>query len=269
MTIGEALRKERENLHYTQTQMIENTSISLSHYSKIENDTQDIKAKDLFQLLTARKIDINEFSKEVMDNMEKSLENLSDELIKAFYRRDIKLAEQIKMSIDKFSNADELQIRSELVVAVLTNTINYTKKKLSNRLTRYFQKNNNWLTDADMLRIVGNSTRIIDFNLLAVLMDKLLEKYKKIETFPLDTQKRIGNIFINYLHVLYDYGAVRTAQKYVIFLEHLPEIPELVFCKLIGYYYDALFSGDDKRLKEISSVLKILTPKILSGLPKK
>ena len=143
MTIGEALRKERENLHYTQTQMIENISISLSHYSKIENDTQDIKAKDLFQLLTARKIDINEFSKEVMDNMEKSLENLSDELIKAFYRRDIKLAEQIKMSIDKFSNADELQIRSELVVAVLTNTINYTKKKLSNRLTRYFQKNNN------------------------------------------------------------------------------------------------------------------------------
>ena len=57
--ITDALRKERENLDLTQKEMVEGTSISVSHYSKIENDIQDIKAKDLFELLDARKIDVS------------------------------------------------------------------------------------------------------------------------------------------------------------------------------------------------------------------
>ena len=47
--------------------MVEGTSISVSHYSKIENDIQDIKAKDLFELLDARKIDVNNFRKKIID----------------------------------------------------------------------------------------------------------------------------------------------------------------------------------------------------------
>ena len=68
-----------------------------------------------------------------------------------------------------------------------------------------------------MLRIIGNSTRVIDFNFLATLMNKLLVKYQKIDQYPLDAQKRIGNIFVNYLHVLYDYRAKRMARKYIKF----------------------------------------------------
>lgn len=244
MTIGDALRKERENLDLTQKEMVEGTSISVSHYSKIENDIQDIKAKDLFELLDARKIDVNNFRKKIIDKKRNSLNELADQLTKAFYKPDIKLAKAVKEQLADFSDAEELQIRAELVVAVLTNNLKETKQELSAKLINYFERD-------------------------ATLMNKLLVKYQKIDQYPLDTQKRIGNIFVNYLHVLYDYRAKRMARKYINFLQNLPGIPELTLDKLMGDYYDAVFFKNEKELAQTLSVLKRVVPKIVSGLPEK
>lgn len=140
MTIVDALRKERENLDLTQKEMVEGTSISVSHYSKIENDIQDIKAKDLFELLDARKIDVNNFRKKIIDKKRNSLNELADQLTKAFYKPDIKLAKAVKEQLADFSDAEELQIRAELVVAVLTNNLKETKQELSAKLINYFER---------------------------------------------------------------------------------------------------------------------------------
>lgn len=269
MTIGEALRAERNNLHYKQKQMVANTSISVSHYSKIENGMQEIKAKDLFELLDARQIDIVNFKNKLTNVKKENITKLADQLTKAFYKPDIVLAKKVRNQIDMFSNEEELQIRAELVVAVLTNDLQKSKKKLSSKLVHYFESNQNWVSNQDMLRIIGNSTRVIDFNLLATLMDKLFIKYKNINQYPLDVQKRVSNIFINYLHVLYDYQAKIVAQKYIIFLKELPGIPELIFGKLIGNYYDAVFSEDKNEIKKVTSILNELIPKVLNGLPEK
>lgn len=249
--------------------MVEGTSISVSHYSKIENDIQDIKAKDLFELLDARKIDVNNFRKKIIDKKRNSLNELADQLTKAFYKPDIKLAKAVKEQLADFSDAEELQIRAELVVAVLTNNLKETKQELSAKLINYFERDATWMDDPDMLRIIGNSTRVIDFNFLATLMNKLLVKYQKIDQYPLDTQKRIGNIFVNYLHGLYDYRAKRMARKYINFLQNLPGIPELTLDKLMGDYYDAVFFKNEKELAQTLSVLKRVVPKIVSGLPEK
>lgn len=269
MTIGEALREEREQLKCTQKQMVEGTDISVSHYSKIENNLQDIKAKDLFSLLNARKIDVNSFKEKIINQKNEDLSQLADQLTKAFYKPDVELAKQVKEKIDNFSNAEELQIRAELVVAVLTHHLEKTRQELSSKLVDYFERDTTWMDDPDMLRIIGNSTRVIDFNLLATLMDKLLIKYDDIDKFSLDTQKRIGNIFINYLHVLYDYHAERMAQKYIKFLRGLPGILELILDKLMGDYYDAVFSKNKDELARVLRVLKRVVPKIVEGLPKK
>ncbi len=269
MTIGEALKEERVKvLHYTQRQMIKGTSISISHYSKIENNIQEIKAVDLFNLLNERNIDFVSFKKRLEDNSEKSnFASLADELTFAFYKPDLNKAKQVKKEIDKLNDAEELKIRAELVVAVLSNNLDNEKGKLSEHLVTYFSNNNQWTENADMLRIIGNSTRIIDFNTLNTLMDKIFNHYIDVDSFSLETQKRIGNIFANYLHVLYDYKASMMAKKYVSFLKNLPEIPELVLDKLMGYYYEATFNHDAKELNEILKELNRVVPKVVKCLP--
>ena len=85
-------------------------------------------------------------------------------------------------------------------------------------------------------------------------------KYQKIDQYPLDTQKRIGNIFVNYLHVLYDYRAKRMARKYINFLQNLPGIPELTLDKLMGDYYDAVFFKNEKELAQTFKRIKTSCP---------
>ena len=52
MTIGEALKRERESLGLTQEEMTKNI-IQKSHYSKIERNIEGISADSLFKILFA------------------------------------------------------------------------------------------------------------------------------------------------------------------------------------------------------------------------
>lgn len=56
MTIGEALKRERESLGLTQEEMTKNI-IQKSHYSKIERNIEGISADSLFKILFAHHIE--------------------------------------------------------------------------------------------------------------------------------------------------------------------------------------------------------------------
>ena len=267
MTIGEALKKSRESLHYTQKQMVEGTRLSDSYYSKIENGYQEIKAVDLFDLLNKRRIDINTFKAKVEKESNNDLEILSDELVKAFYKPDIKKLKQVKKEIDKYNDAEELQIRAEIAVAGLTNRINGVKAELNDRIIKYLLENRQWMYDTDMLRLIGNAIWIINIDSLNLIMTELLNEYRDIEKYPLDTQKRIGGIYINYLHVLYSYDKFNLAPKYISVLKKLPGVPELTLLKMLTLYYEAISEGNISRAKEIIKPLWAVVPKIIKYLP--
>lgn len=64
------------------------------------------------------------------------------------------MAKAVKEQLADFSDAEELQIRAELVVAVLTNNLKETKQELSAKLINYFERDATWMDDPDMLRII-------------------------------------------------------------------------------------------------------------------
>ena len=63
MKISEALRKERKSLGLTQGQMIKESKISVTHYSKMENGQNRIFIDDLILILQLRGISITQFFK--------------------------------------------------------------------------------------------------------------------------------------------------------------------------------------------------------------
>lgn len=267
MTIGEALKEIRMSLHYTQRQMVEGTNISVSHYSKIESGTQEIKAIDLFKLLDKRRIDISTFKLKINKSKQNDLDVLSDELSKAFYKPDIEKLKKIKAKIDTYNDAEELQIRAEIAVAGLTNQINGIREKLSNRIIKYLVANRQWTQDPNMLRLIGNSIWIINVDSLNLIMMELFYAYQNIENKSLETQKRIASIYVNYFHVLYKYHEYELADKYIKMLKKLPPVPELTLFKIMTLYYEALFNGDKRKAKEIIDPLRYVVPKIVKYLP--
>ncbi|WP_308557566.1 XRE family transcriptional regulator [uncultured Lactobacillus sp.] len=269
MTIGEALKEIRLNMHLTQGQMVEGTYISVSHYSKIESGNQEIKAIDLFRLLDQRRISITALKNKVDEDKNNKLDILSDELVKAFYKPDIEKLKEIKAEIDTYNDAEELQIRAEIAVAGLTNQINGIKTKLSSKIIKYLLENKQWTQDPDMLRMIGNSIWIINIDSLNLIMAELLHEYADIDKETLDVQKRIASIYINYLHVLYQNQEYKIADKYVKILKQLPPVPELTLFKMLTLYYEALFDKDEDKAKEIINPLKNIVPKIVKYLPVK
>ena len=59
-TIGSLLKAERLKLRLTQKQMAAGV-ISTSFYSKVENDINDINAKDLISILELNKVSVPKF----------------------------------------------------------------------------------------------------------------------------------------------------------------------------------------------------------------
>lgn len=269
MTIGEALKELRQSMHYTQAQMVEGTYLSVSHYSKIENGYQEIKAIDLFDLLDKRQIDVNRFKAKISGDRQDDMAILSDKLVKAFYKPDIEELKKIKNEIDKYHDAEELQIRAEIAVAGLTNQIDGVKAQLNERIMKFLLSDRHWSHDQKMLSLIGNSIWVININSLNLIMTKILNEYKDIKKYSLDVQKRIASIYINYLHVLFNYKKHDLAKKYINELLKLSSVPELTLFKMLTLYYQALFADDEVRAKEIISPLKCVVPKIIKYLPVK
>ena len=134
MNIGEALKQYRTSAGLTQKEFTQNI-LSPAHYSKIERNLHEISANDLLKLLSQNKIRYSDFFSSLdQNNVNDQDEKLSEQLLSAYYDRNLDKAKEIYTQINT-SNDDLLKLQAQLIL----NTLQSGRHK--------FPKNKDKITD--------------------------------------------------------------------------------------------------------------------------
>lgn len=260
--VGVELKRIRKSLGLTQAEMTLNGKIiSIGQYSKVENGIHEIGMDTLLKILTAHdEINVQTF----FINLEKNYtkvdneffpEILSEKLMLAFYKNDLLEAQKLKKQIDNLKENKELKLRAVITVAVLSGTILNLDEKTKEDLSKNMFINDNWTKEKDSLRLFSNSMIIIDRNILPTLMKSVLRTYSDEERLSVEVQERISSICINYLYVCFKKHILNNVEETIAFLKKLSESPSLMFNKILGYYFECLFNGNDSDASKIRDIL--------------
>ena len=154
MTIGEALKEERHKLGLTQKEMVKDL-LSISEYSKIENNIHNIDANTLFSLLELHNIEIKNFYKKIQSEYlisenKLNLEFITKELEKCFYKNDLSSVKKIKTMLTLEPNVPtELKLKSILILSVLK----HDQKAVNDKTKKQF-------LEEYLIKIFGQLTKI-------------------------------------------------------------------------------------------------------------
>lgn len=260
--VGAELKRIRKSLGLTQAEMTLNGKIiSIGQYSKVENGIHKIGVDTLLKILTAHdEINVQTFFINLEKNYTKvdnefSPEILSEKLMLAFYKNDLLEAQKLKKQIDNLKENKELKLRAVITVAVLSGTILNLDEKTKEDLSKNMFINDNWTKEKDSLRLFSNSMIIIDRNILPTLMKSVLRTYSDEERLSVEVQERISSICINYLYVCFKKHILNNVEETIAFLKKLSESPSLMFNKILGYYFECLFNGNDSDASKIRDIL--------------
>ncbi|WP_288557081.1 helix-turn-helix domain-containing protein [uncultured Lactobacillus sp.] len=260
--VGAELKRIRKSLGLTQAEMTLNGKIiSIGQYSKVENGIHEIGVDTLLKILTAHdEINVQTFFINLEKNYTKvdnefSPEILSEKLMLAFYKNDLLEAQKLKKQIDNLKENKELKLRAVITVAVLSGTILNLDEKTKEDLSKNMFINDNWTKEKDSLRLFSNSMIIIDRNILPTLMKSVLRTYSDEGRLSVEVQERISSICINYLYVCFKKHVLNNVEETIAFLKKLSESPSLMFNKILGYYFECLFNGNDSDASKIRDIL--------------
>lgn len=260
--VGAELKRIRKSLGLTQAEMTLNGKIiSIGQYSKVENGIHEIGVDTLLKILTAHdEINVQTFFINLEKNYTKvdnefSPEILSEKLMLAFYKNDLLEAQKLKKQIDNLKENKELKLRAVITVAVLSGTILNLDEKTKEDLSKNMFINDNWTKEKDSLRLFSNSMIIIDRNILPTLMKSVLRTYSDEKRLSVEVQERISSICINYLYVCFKKHILNNVEETIAFLKKLSESPSLMFNKILSYYFECLFNGNDSDASKIRDIL--------------
>ena len=257
MEIGTMLRNKRKMLGLTQDQFIHGI-ISKSFYSKVERGLNEISAKDLFAILEANNINLNDFINNA-GSTSKS-DRLKVEILVAFNNKNKHEVQELNKKI-QVSNCDQtIKLSSLLINAILNNQLDKISLNTRNEIKRKLFNVEKWWNNVYTLQLFCNSMLIFSFDDLTFYMQQLT-KQKNINSLSFDVQRLIGSICINYFHNCYKNHQTDCAKWGYQIIDSLAKLPDLAIYRIIKNYYQNFFTGNiidffkDYDLKEIYTVL--------------
>ena len=133
--IGRYLKIERKNRNLTQKEFLQGV-LSVSQYSRIESEEQDIKVSDFIRILLLNKINFTQFFNRYLDDSDMLDSNKSlEKIAQLFYNGDLSQINKMKSLVkdDKL-----LTLETKVIVAILEGNIKdldeNVKEEISNEL---------------------------------------------------------------------------------------------------------------------------------------
>ena len=245
MTIGQALRKIRQNLDLTQKEMAANI-VTRPFYAKVEAGKSRISADKLAAILFEHDVDITYFYqllRATYTSKQKKIESdLNNKMEQAFNVEKIDEIESCYQEILSQSHSKILKLRAMISVAYLKNKLNQIDPKIKKDLFIEFNEGQNWMTNPELLRLFIN---------------RLLNEMTSNKNISELEQERYLRVFENYLAVCYN----RKLSKKSLQLMHVPKIidyimeskPTIHFLlyKIAALYLKNLFLNNKEEAQKI------------------
>ena len=257
MTIGEALKKERERLNLSQKEMA-GEILSRSQYGKVEKNQHDISAQKLIELIDYHQIDIAKFMRKISDHdsNERNIISLFKKLREAFFENDLFTVRKLSSIIHKLPGAEELKVSADLVQATMENKISELGNDFRNKIQKYMFSDETWTNNTIALAVFGNSMMLFDKEYLDLYMSQLLRKYQNINCLQIIDQERICTICGNYLLNTYKNPNYKIFYETIKLVNSTSAHPALWEYKIINLYFKAYVEGNKEKQKFIINLLE-------------
>ncbi len=257
MTIGEALKQERNKLSLTQSAMAADI-ISPSFYSKVENNLHEINVNDLLAILNVHSIDISAFFRKISTNPQIDYFDFTlftNKILNIWHQQNIEEVSSLRKELDKYNgdDADFLKLQVDLLSFFLTNREkgNLPEPFLQKLRAELFKQNSWSLTSLKIFRL---TMRIYDLDQLTFFMASIMNKFSDFKGVNLEIVEVIAAISVNYLDNCYENNEFNQASNVQNYLEKMPANLTLFAYKLLGRYYQALFCKNTTELTHIRQV---------------
>lgn len=257
ISIGEQLKKLRLHAGLSQTEMAAGL-ISESYYSKVERGKHGIDADVLIDLLAKHHFGVIEFFNNLVNqNSDQNPDfELINEITFAQNRKDVTALDKISAKVEKMEGevSDNVKIRLARAYAwiyhsndMVSDEIKQAVKKTLNRgdwgRSIYF-----YLASSVILLNISDAYQFVDEAF------RSWESHPKNDIFSL---LGMGLIAVNFLNCCYhEQARPQYYYRAINFLKELPIDPAIGLNKILGRYYEALFTDDKQTMNLIIEILK-------------
>lgn len=270
--IGKYLKREQKNRQLNQKQFLHGV-LSISQYSRIENEEQDIRMMDFIQIMYLNKIDFIRFFDQFQNdnginiNSKNKKEKILEKLAQLFYDQDLVRIKEMK---EEVLDKKTLALKWKLIIAILEGNLNSLDNKFKIEFSEELNKSDNWTEDKDFLQLFSSSIQLFNIERLNIYMKKILLKYRdNINKENFEVQRRIASIGINYLAATYNQTNKSLFNEVILLLNNLSENPDLLMYKMLRLYFIYLKEGKKQQLEEILTILKEAGySRFINNLPK-
>ena len=249
MTIGRQLKKMRQLLNLSQSQMCAGI-ISESFYSKIEHDKNELSINKLLALLNAHNISLYNFFEE-FDEENLSKIKLEKQVYTAFNNRNINQLRTIKRNLNNKDTIELLKIN--LMLATLNRQVYEIPEKFKKEIINGCQKVD--LQNEKNFWNLAISTYVYNFNELSAFIDYILDNVTELDLTNDDMLVSLLNLIINYMDRCFRENSLNRIQILGAFVNQIPDSFAISFHKLIVKYYVALADNDIALANQIENLL--------------